>query len=71
MTKHPRPPKVTKADLDRAVELVRALGLKPGAIEIEAGRVRILTGDHALTISGDHDALDKELADWDAEHGFN
>jgi hypothetical protein len=71
MTKRPRSPKVTKADLDRAVALVRALGLKPGAIEVEAGRVRILTGDRALTLPNDNAELDRELAEWDARHGFD
>lgn len=61
MTVRPRAPKVTQADLDRAVELVRKLGLKPSGVEVEPGRVRILTGD--LTPPGEEGTLLEELAE--------
>lgn len=66
-----RTPKVTKADLARAVELIEALGLTPGAIEVEPGRVRIIAGDQRMTLSNDGDDLSDELAKFRAEHGYS
>lgn len=66
-----RTPKVTKADLARAVELIEALGLTPGTIEVEPGRVRIIAGDQRVTLSNDGDDLSDELAKFRAGHGYS
>lgn len=71
MSRKQTSPKVTKADLDRAAEFIRAMGLSPSAVEVLPGKVRILTGDRSLTLPADGGELDEELAAWDAEHGFH
>ncbi|MGH6887631.1 MAG: hypothetical protein ACREHF_00270 [Rhizomicrobium sp.] len=71
MSRKQSTPKVTKTDLDRAAQFIRAMGLNPSAVEVLPGKVRILTGDRALTLPVDSAELDKELAEWDAKHGFD
>jgi hypothetical protein len=71
MSKKQSTPKVTKADLDRAAEFIRTLGLSPSAVEVLPGKVRILTGDQTLTLPAESAELDKELAEWDAKHGLS
>lgn len=63
-----RIPRVTKADMQRAVALVRMLGMKPGAIEAEPGRIRIIAGDQALTV-GQERAEDQEFQKFLAANG--
>jgi hypothetical protein len=62
-------PKVSKDDLDRALELVRKLGLRATAVEVEPGRVRILSGDHRLTLPDEQHELEEELRNWAAGNG--
>lgn len=69
MSKRQSSPKVTKADLDRAAEFIRTMGLKPSAVEVLPGKVRILTGEITLTLSGEADELDKELAEYRRHNG--
>lgn len=62
--------RVTDAEIERAVKLVKALGLEPGAVEVEPGKVRILAGDRRLTLPDDQAELDRELEELAAEHGY-
>ncbi|MBN9535066.1 MAG: hypothetical protein J0H10_17125 [Alphaproteobacteria bacterium] len=63
--------KVSKADIQRGLDLIRALGLKPGAIEILPGKVRILAEDFkALTLPDDEAELDAELAEHMKKRGY-
>jgi len=54
--------------MQRAVALVRMLGIKPGAVEAEPGRIRIIAGDQALTV-GQERAEDQEFQKFLAANG--
>lgn len=61
-------PTVTKADLARTAEFLRAMGAKVAVAETMPGKVRIVTTDGAdLTLPDDKENLDRELADWRAK----
>lgn len=65
-----RKPSVTRADLDRVRDFLQTLGVKLASVEIEPGRVRLVTTDGAdLTLPNDKENLDRELADWRARNG--
>lgn len=65
-----RPAKVTKADYERAAQFLRSMGTKPIAVEISRDCVRIVTTEGKnLTLDGDKENLDQELAEWAALHG--
>lgn len=60
-------PKVTRSDLARVLELLKAHGIGLAAVDIEPGRVRIVTTDGAdLTLPDDRENLDVELAKYRA-----
>jgi len=59
----------TDADVARAVNLIKSLGLQASAVEVLPGKLRILTSEGALTIGGDVD-LDQELAEHRKRHGY-
>jgi hypothetical protein len=69
MNAHSRPravrrvtPKVTKADLERAAQLLLAVGAKVAAIDVTPGGLRIITTDgRGLTVDDDTAKLDGEL----------
>lgn len=63
-----RIPKVTKADMQRAVALVQMLGMKPAAVEAGPGRIRILAANWALTVAPDS-AEDAEFLKFLADNG--
>lgn len=60
-----RRPTVSQQDVFRAVKGVTDAGLPVGRIEIENGRIVIFPG---MSPSGSDD-LDRELAEFEAEHG--
>jgi hypothetical protein len=68
-TKATRNPKVTKADLARAAEFMRALGLTPLSIDVMPGRVRIVTKQGDFELSRDSE-LDQEHAAFRTRNGY-
>lgn len=70
MSKRTATPKVTKADLDRAADLMQRLGGKLAEIDVTPGRVRLVTTEGKnLTLPADDDELDRELAEHMRVHG--
>lgn len=60
-------PKVTRADLARTAEFLRAMGAKVAVTETMPGKVRVVTVEGAdLTLPDDRESLDLELAKYRA-----
>jgi len=58
--------KVTKADLDRAVEAIKLLGLMPTAVEVTPGKVRFVVGAEDEVTADTED----ELTAFRKRHGY-
>lgn len=65
-------PRVTKADLERVGDFLKDMGVKIGAVDIAAnGAVRIITTEgNGLTLDGDDEKLNRELAEHRARRGY-
>lgn len=71
LARGPRPAKVSKADLNRLMEMTRRLGVQVAAIEVTPGKVRVLTtAGVSLSVPGENVELDQELAEWRARNGL-
>ena len=65
-----RPARFTEADVRRAAKVAKQLGL---SVEIAPdGTIRLTAPrEDRLTLPNDNAELDRELAEWDARHGFD
>jgi hypothetical protein len=59
-------PKVTKADLDRVIDAMRAMGLVPVSVEVLPGMVRFLMQSGEVMLP----SADEELAQFRESHGY-
>jgi hypothetical protein len=65
-----REPKITQSDLNRAIALTRALGLRVAEVEVTPTRVRLTTElGRELTEAALRENLDAELSEHRARHG--
>ena len=63
-------PKVRKADINRAADLLRSLGLKVASVEIMPDKVKITTTEgRDLTLSNDDAELDAGIREHLAGNG--
>lgn len=66
--RRPKAPRIGKADIALAKDLVKELGMEPAAVEVTPGRIRILSAQGNLTLAGEEASLDEELAKFRAQN---
>lgn len=63
-------PRVTQAEMDRAIACFERLGARLAAIDVRPGRMRLIsTEGQGLTVGADDAELDEELSRHLARHG--
>lgn len=64
-----RPPKVTSADLDRAADFLQRCGAKIASVDVEPGRIKIMTTEGSLLPLDKEQLLDQELEEFRKHRG--